>query len=72
MMANHTSIATLFEKCLQQYQRLMSRRAFLENYRKEAIFAENFDEFTDSTEVTQCLMQEYRDAELNDFHGFSR
>ncbi|XP_053993226.1 tubulin gamma chain-like [Hylaeus volcanicus] len=71
MMANHSSIAFLFERCLQQYQRLMSRRAFLENYRKESIFSDNLDEFTDSMEVTQELVQEYRNTESNDFHGFS-
>lgn len=33
MLANHTSIRHLFNRCLSQYDRLMKRKAFLENYK---------------------------------------
>lgn len=39
MMANHTSISTLFERCVTQFDRLFKRRAFLENYKKEPMFS---------------------------------
>ena len=39
MMANHTSVSTLFERVISQYEKLRKRNAFLENYRKEAIFS---------------------------------
>jgi tubulin gamma len=63
MMANHTSIASvsshsteviasdrvqLFKRMLDQYDRLRKRNAFLENYKKEDIFANGLDEFDDS------------------------
>ena len=48
MMANHTSIATLFERVVQSYEKLRKRNAFLENYKKEAIFEKDLHEFDDS------------------------
>ena len=33
MMANHTSIRHLFNRCLSQYDMLMKRKAFLDKYR---------------------------------------
>lgn len=71
MMANHTSIAALFERCLQQYQRLFSRKAFLENYKREPIFADSLHEFQDSVDVTQTLIDEYRSAEHETFEGLN-
>merc|ERR1712003_315339 len=35
MLANHTSISSLFSKTLQQYDRLKARGAFLEQFKKE-------------------------------------
>lgn len=63
MLANHTSIHTLFERILKQYNMLRKRNAFLENYKKSPIFAENFDEFDDSKEVCESLIEEYQAAE---------
>ena len=33
MVANHTSIRHLFNRCLGQFDKLMKRKAFLENYK---------------------------------------
>ena len=33
MLANHTSIRHLFNHCLSQYDKLMKRKAFLDNYK---------------------------------------
>ena len=38
MLANHTSIRHLFNRCLLQYDKLMKRKAFLDNYTNFPIF----------------------------------
>ncbi|SOV13412.1 tubulin gamma chain [Plasmodium sp. gorilla clade G2] len=72
MMANHTSISTLFERCVTQFDRLYKRRAFLENYKKESMFSSadgqgNFEEMESSKEITQNLIDEYKSAEREDY-----
>lgn len=46
MMANHTSMASVFKRMIDQYDRLRKRNAFLEQYKKEDSFT--LDEFDDS------------------------
>ncbi|WCJ24207.1 Tubulin gamma chain [Euphorbia peplus] len=41
MLASHTSIRHLFSKCLSQYEKLRKKQAFLDNYRKFPMFADN-------------------------------
>ncbi|ELK01474.1 Tubulin gamma-2 chain [Pteropus alecto] len=67
MMANHTSISSLFESSCQQYDKLRKREAFLEQFRKEDIFKENFDELDRSREVVQELIDEYHAATRPDY-----
>ncbi|KAK1441901.1 tubulin [Babesia gibsoni] len=72
LLGNHTSIAGLFERCVQQFDKLYSRRAFLENYKKEAIFSSpdgqgNFEEMEHSRDITQLLIDEYKRAEQDDY-----
>ncbi|SBS79949.1 tubulin gamma chain, putative [Plasmodium ovale] len=72
MMANHTSISTLFERCVTQFDRLFKRRAFLDNYKKEPMFSSadgqgNFEEMELSKEITQNLIDEYKSAERDDY-----
>lgn len=52
-MANHTSIHSLFDRVVKQYDKLRKRNAFVDNYKKEAMFRENLDEFDDSKEVVE-------------------
>ncbi len=33
MLANHTSVRHLFNRCLSQYDKLSKRKAFLDNYK---------------------------------------
>jgi len=54
MIANHTSMAQLFGRTISQYDKLRKRNAFLDQYRKEPMFAENLDEF-DSARCVQCV-----------------
>ncbi|XP_023419706.1 tubulin gamma-1 chain isoform X2 [Cavia porcellus] len=67
MMANHTSISSLFESSCQQYDKLRKRGAFLEQFRKEDIFKDNFDEMERSREVVQELIDEYHAATRPDY-----
>ncbi|GAB5581093.1 tubulin gamma-1 chain [Prionailurus iriomotensis] len=67
MMANHTSISSLFERTCRQYDKLRKREAFLEQFRKEDIFKENFDELDTSREVVQQLIDEYHAATRPDY-----
>jgi len=52
----------LFERCLRQYEKLRKREAFLDQFKKVAIFKDNLDEFDASREVLQQLVDEYAAA----------
>ncbi|GAA28557.2 Tubulin gamma-1 chain [Clonorchis sinensis] len=69
MLANHTSISTLFLRCLAQYDRLRTRGAFLEQFRKEDIFRDDPDlkEFADSRQVVHTLIEEHTAATRSDY-----
>merc|ERR1719399_1711293 len=67
MMANHTAICQLFDRCVRQYEKLRSRNAFLENYRQEPLFANDLSEFDHSKEVVMSLSDEYKAAETEDY-----
>ncbi|KAJ2348133.1 gamma-tubulin, partial [Coemansia sp. RSA 2618] len=67
MMANHTSIAGLFSRTLLQYDRLRKRNAFLDLYRREAMFADGLEEFDDARETIHDLVNEYRACESESY-----
>lgn len=67
MLANHTSIAALFKRIVSQYDKLRKRNAFLEQYKREAPFAEGFGEFDEARECVQDLIAEYEAAEGADY-----
>ncbi|KAL4986378.1 tubulin-domain-containing protein [Aspergillus falconensis] len=67
MLANHTSVATLFKRIVQQYDRLRKRNAFLEQYKKEAPFQDGFDEFDEARAVVMDLVGEYEAAERENY-----
>ncbi|XP_041478336.1 tubulin gamma-1 chain [Lytechinus variegatus] len=67
MLANHTSIVSLFERTCQQFDKLRKREAFLEQFRKESIFKDNLDELDDSREVVQQLIDECHAATKPDY-----
>jgi len=70
MLANHTSMAELFDRLLSQYDTIRSRNAFLDNYRKEPMFADSLDEFDDARETVQHLVDEYKACERPDYVDF--
>lgn len=57
----------LFERTCRQYDKLRKREAFLEQFRKEDIFKENFDELDNSREIVQQLIDEYHAATRPDY-----
>jgi tubulin gamma len=67
MLANHTSIATLFDRIQKQFDKLYEKRAFLDNYKKQPMFEEGFEEMDDSYETVQGLVDEYRACERDDY-----
>lgn len=70
LLANHTSMAELFDRMLQQYDRIRRRNAFLDNYRKEPMFSDCLDELDRSRETVQNLVDEYRACERPDYVQF--
>jgi len=70
LLANHTSMAELFDRLLHQFDRIRKRNAFLDNYRKEPMFAESLDEFDDARQVVQNLVDEYRACESENYVNF--
>jgi tubulin gamma len=71
MLANHTSIHTLFERTLKQYDKLRRRGAFVDSYKKEKLFDGSLDEFDSSREVVADLINEYKAAERSDYMSFA-
>lgn len=50
-----------------QFDKLFNRKAFLDNYEKEGLFAQDLSEFEDSREILQSLCDEYKAAESATF-----
>jgi tubulin gamma len=48
MLANHTSIASLFKQMLDQFDKLKKKNAFLDQYKKERMFENGLEEFDDA------------------------
>lgn len=67
MLANHTSIATLFKRIVRQYDGMRKRNAFIDSYKKTAPFADDLSEFDESREVVTDLIAEYEAAEDADY-----
>lgn len=61
------SFRQLFQRTLQQYDKLRKREAFLEQFRKEEIFKDNLDELDSSREVVQEVIDEYIAATKSDY-----
>lgn len=52
----------LFERVLNQYDKLRKRGAFLDQFKKEDMFKDDLSELDESREVVDCLVQEYEAA----------
>jgi len=67
MLANHTSVATLFKRIVQQYTLMRKRNAYLDQYKKEAPFADGLGEFDEAKAVVMDLIGEYEAAEKENY-----
>ena len=67
MLANHTSMAQLFGRTVNQYDKLRKRNAFLDQYRREPMFTDGLEEFDSAREVVTDLIEEYKAAERPDY-----
>lgn len=67
LLANHTCIAQLFSKTMTAYDRIRKKNAFLNEYRREPMFADNLDEFDDARDVVANLRDEYLAAETPEY-----
>lgn len=63
MLANHTSMASLFQRTLDQFERLLKRQAFLEQYKKQPMFENGLEEFEDAREHVKHLINSYKQLE---------
>ena len=60
-------VLQLFQRTCKQYDKLRSREAFLDQFKKTEMFKENLEEFDDSREVLQQLIDEYQAATKPDY-----
>lgn len=63
MLANHTSIASLFQRTVDQFDRLWKRQAFLDQYKRQPMFEDGLQEFEDARGHVKDLIQEYKQLE---------
>lgn len=66
-MANHTSIHTLFNRTLINFDMLFKRGGYLDQYRKYEPTKDNLDEFNEAREVVTSLRDEYKSCERADY-----
>jgi tubulin gamma len=67
MLANHTGIASLFRRIVSQYDKLMKRHAFMDQYKRFPMFADGNGEFDEARAAVMECVQEYEDAEREDY-----
>jgi tubulin gamma len=72
MMANHTSVHTLFDRALKQYGKLRKRGAFLSMYSDYSLFKDGYEEFDDATDVVSSLIEEYKACELPSYTSWGQ
>ncbi|KAF9958639.1 gamma-tubulin [Mortierella alpina] len=72
MLANHTSIASLFKRTCDQFDNMRKRNAFLEPYRQGSLFQGGLEEFDESREVVQDLINEYEACENPDYVNYGQ
>jgi tubulin gamma len=71
MLANHTSIRLLIEKCLRGFRKLFPK-FYVDHYKDFKLFNDGegnlvLDEFEDAAEVVQDLCDEYKACEGDDY-----
>ncbi|GMM36404.1 gamma-tubulin [Saccharomycopsis crataegensis] len=67
MLANSSSIVSLFKRNCSQYDKLIKRNAFLDGYKRGALFSDNLQEFHDSRQIVQGTIDEYLLSATNEY-----
>lgn len=67
MMGNHSSISLNLKEILQGFKIMFSRKSYINNYVKEDMFKDSLEEFNDSYDVVDKVIQEYSAAERSDY-----
>lgn len=67
MLGNHTSIRTLMDTLLADFDKMYKKKANIFNFQKYSLFMDSLDEFEDAREVVKDLSEEYKAAEGKDF-----
>ena len=67
MLANHTGIRHLFQRTLKHFDSLRKHNAFIDNYRKQPMFADGDEEFDDAREIVASAIAEYQASEKADY-----
>lgn len=71
MLANHTSIASLFDITLESFNRLRKKKAFMGMYRQEEEF-HMFEEFDSANDVVKEVIDEYHAATKASYVNYGR
>ncbi|XP_064401409.1 tubulin gamma-2 chain-like [Halichondria panicea] len=67
MLANHTSMASLFAASYGQFDKLRKKEAFLDQFKKQPMFSDDLSELDDSRRVVQEVIDEYRASTEPDY-----
>ncbi|KAF9398188.1 gamma-tubulin, partial [Podila epigama] len=62
----------LFKRTCDQFDKLRKRNAFLEPYRQGSLFQDGLEEFDESREVVQDLINEYEACENADYVNYGQ
>ena len=67
MLANHTSICLLMQKIVESFQTIFKKKAFIDGFKKEDNFKDSLEEFNESSEICQKVIEEYNASERKDY-----
>ncbi|XP_055849437.1 tubulin gamma-1 chain-like [Episyrphus balteatus] len=71
MLANHTGISSLFNRSLNQYDKLKKRGAFLDQFKREDMFKDDLGELDLSRDFVNNLALEYEAATQANYLNFT-
>ena len=67
MLANHTSIRSIFNTLRMQFKKLKQRDAHVQHFRETKLFSDSLEEFDDAEDVVRSLVDEYKAAETESY-----
>eukprot|EP00915_Cephaloidophora_sp_WS-2016_P000109 GHVH01000188.1.p1 GENE.GHVH01000188.1~~GHVH01000188.1.p1 ORF type:complete len:277 (+),score=24.40 GHVH01000188.1:881-1711(+) len=65
MIGNNTGVTQIFDQILVSYNRLLSRQAFIDPYRK--VFGGSLEEFYEASAVVEAVSADYKAANSTDY-----